>query len=54
MRNLIEQYFELMLEDHGLEEVLEQHDISPLDALMRLYDCGLIDLELYENEYEEE
>lgn len=42
-RKQIEDYFELLLETEDLEDILERYNITPIDALMELFDNGLID-----------
>lgn len=51
MRLTIEEYFDLMLEDKSLEDILEEHDLTPTEALMKLFECGLIDVEILEEDY---
>lgn len=38
---------EHLIEDYGLETILEQNDIEPRTVLELLIDKGMIDLELY-------
>lgn len=52
MRLTTEEYFDLMLEDNDLEAVLEQYDITPTEALMKLFECGLINVEILEENYD--
>lgn len=44
------------LEAVPLEEILADNDLEPIDALVHLFDCGLIELPhwLEENFYDEE
>lgn len=46
-REQLEEVFKLLYEDFGLDTLLEQNDIDPVDLLIRLYEEGLIDLEDY-------
>lgn len=52
MRPTIDEYFDLMLEDKTLEEILEENDLTPTEALMKLFECGLLDVEILEDNYE--
>ena len=47
----IEKTFTNQLEDKTLEEILEDFDITPVEALMLLFDSGMIDEELLEKYY---
>jgi len=38
-----EEYVEMLLEDEDLETVLERYNVTPMEALMKLYDTGMID-----------
>lgn len=52
-REQIEDYFEMLLESEDLEDILERYNITPIDALMELFDNGLID-EPYGERYDNE
>lgn len=49
MRRQFEDYVEMMLENESLEDFLERYNISAEEAVMHLYDYGMID-EDYGNE----
>lgn len=53
-RNQIEDYFELLLEDEDLENILERYNVEPLEALMKLYDIGLIEEPYFDNQGNED
>lgn len=38
----IYEFFEILLEDESLEDILERYDLSPLETLMTLWKSGLI------------
>ena len=42
MRQIQEEFFEIILETEDMEEILESYDLSPLEVLMILYDSGYI------------
>ena len=48
IRSKIEDMFNIELEERSLEEVLEDFDITPVQALMILYSLGHIDEEVLE------
>lgn len=47
MRQIQEEFFEVLLETEDLETVLERYDLAPLEVLMLLYDQGCIIQEAY-------
>lgn len=48
MKNKIEKFVEAYLEDYTFEELLEEFDITPVDAFLVLFDNGLVDEEILE------
>lgn len=42
MRQIQEEFFEVLLETEDLETVLERYDLGALETLMMLYDQGYI------------
>jgi hypothetical protein len=48
MKNKIEKFVEAYLEDYTFEELLEEFDITPVDAFLVLFDNGLVDEEIIE------
>ncbi len=52
-RDQAEDYFEMLLETESLEDILERYNVEPIEALMELFDNGLID-EPYGGSYEHE
>jgi hypothetical protein len=47
-KSKLETFLDARLEDYAFEEVLEEFDITPLEAFVVLFDSGLIDEELLE------
>ena len=48
MNKALEEVFEGYLEDYTMDDLLEELDVDPLEAIMTLYYAGMIDEERLE------
>lgn len=46
MKNKIETFLDLYLEDYSFDDILEMFDVTPLECFYTMFEEGLIDEEL--------